>query len=164
MNILRIKKQLHTTLVKQLEQQRDTLIAAQQLSSEGVTHPDAKSDGNKDMRATEASYIARGQALRANALEKDVEQVRAMPLRAFEQDDRAALSALALVGGEDGDERWLFLAPAGGGSQLESALGTVRVVTPKSPLGSRLVGLSRGDDFSWHRGNESSEYEVLELR
>jgi hypothetical protein len=62
------KSALHAKLVANLTLARDKLASAQKLSQEGVTHEDARSEGDKDMRATEASYVARGQAMRVEQL------------------------------------------------------------------------------------------------
>src|SRR5690349_18588003 len=93
----RDKAALYQSLVASLTETRDRLVAAQRLSVEGVTHEDARAEGDKDMRATEASYVARGQAMRVEALESDLARVVAMKVRKFKPDDPIALSALVLI-------------------------------------------------------------------
>ena len=87
------KAALHRALVLLLEEHRDKLAAAQRLTVEGVTHEDAKAEGDKDMRATEASYIARGQAMRVEQLGADHGRVHGMKLRAFAPADPIGISA-----------------------------------------------------------------------
>ncbi len=154
------KAEVHAALLSALEKDRDTLVAAQRLSAEGVTHPDARSDGSKDMRATEASYIARGQAQRAEALEADVAKVRRMALRAFGEGDAVAVSALVtLLVGED-EERVVFIAPAGGGVRVTLDEVTVHVVTPISPMGRAIVGAQVGDVLELERGGGVTELSI----
>ncbi len=153
------KAALHRELIANLERELETLTAAQRLSSEGVTHADARADGDKDMRATEASYIARGQAMRVTALRDDLERVVGLKLRSFGEEDSIALSALVTVLDEDDRETLVFLAPAGGGTQL----GDVKVITPASPLGRALLGKRRGDLLEVERGGGTDELEVIEL-
>lgn len=155
------KGALRDELLARLEAERDTLVQAQRLSQEGVTHADAKSDGSKDMRATEASYIARGQAMRAEALEADVAKVRAMKLRSFGEGDAIALGAVVEVADEQGKRRAVFVAPAGGG---ETLAGGVDVVTPRSPLGRALMGAQEGDFIELERGGRTDELEVATVR
>lgn len=151
------KAALHRELVSTLERELQTLVAAQRLSSEGVTHADAKADGIKDMRATEASYIARGQALRVSALREDLDRVAAMKPRSFAAEDAIALSAVVtLVDGEEHETR-VFLAPAGGGTTL----GELRVITPASPLGRALLGKRVEDITEVVRGGATSELEIV---
>jgi transcription elongation GreA/GreB family factor len=116
---------------------------AHRAAREGATHEEAKPENDKDTRALEASYLARGEALRVEELRKGLEDVRAMPVRALREGERAALGAL-VVADEDGDASVFWLVPYGGGTRL--AGGEVQVVTPKSPLGRALLGKVAGDD------------------
>ncbi len=116
---------------------------AHRAAREGATHEEAKPENDKDTRALEASYLARGEALRVEELRKGLEDVRAMPIRALADGERAALGAL-VVADEEGAASAFWLVPYGGGSRL--ANGEVQVVTPKSPLGRALLGKVAGDD------------------
>ena len=153
------KVALHRELVAVLERELETITAAQRLSSEGVTHADARADGNKDMRATEASYIARGQALRVTALRDDLERVVGLKVRPFGDEDAIALAALVTLVDDADRETWVFLAPAGGGTTI----GDVKVITPASPLGRALLGKRTGDSFEVERGGSTDELEVISI-
>lgn len=156
------KAALKAELIERLEAERDTLAAAQKATSEGVTHEDAKAESDKDTRATEASYLARGQAKRVEALTADADRVRAMKLRTFGEDTAITLSALIRIADDDGNDKGtLFVAPAGGGTSLVHA---VRVITPQSPLGRALIGARAGDFVTVDRAGRSEEIEVLEVR
>ncbi len=115
---------------------------AHRTTREGVTHEEARPENDKDTRALEQSYLARGQAMRALELRTAVAEVQAMPLRATPEGP-VTLGALVTVE-EEGAEQTLFIAPQGGGSRL--AGGRVQVVTPRSPLGRALLGHRAGDD------------------
>ena len=154
------KVALRDELRASLERQRDKLIAAHKVTSEGVTHEDGHAEGSKDMRATEASYVARGQAERARELIADVENVAAMRLRSFSADDPIALSAIVRFRDEHLGERVVFVAPAGAGMRLANQID---VMTPRAPLGALLVGSRCGDVLEIQRGGRVSEVEVLEV-
>lgn len=156
------KEALRERLLEMLRTARDVVAAAQRTTQEGVTHADARSEGDKDMRATEASYVARGQAMRVEALEADVGRVQAMKLRAFGEDDPVALGAVVTLDGEGGERR-VFVAPAGGGERLEAGGVVVAVVTPSSPLGRALIGQHVGDDVRYRRGDVEDQAEILEI-
>ncbi len=155
------KGALRSELRALLERERDKLIAAHKTTSEGVTHEDSHAEGSKDMRATEASYIARGQAERARELIADVEKVAAMKLRSFSADDPIGLSAVVSFRDEHRGERLVFVASAGAGMRVADSID---VMTPRAPLGVLLLGSRRGDVLEIDRGGKVSEIEVLEVR
>jgi len=134
------KKRLRDELVAILREELAAATRAHQASAAGATHEEAKPENDKDTRALEQSYLARGQAMRARDLEVACAEVEAMPLRAFEGAP-VALGALVVVN-EDDRAQTFFLAPHGGGAKLSSG---VQVVTPQSPIGRALLGKRAGD-------------------
>jgi transcription elongation GreA/GreB family factor len=117
--------------------------AAHHAAMAAATHEEAKPENDKDTRALEQSYLARGEARRVEELRQGLEEVRAMQLRTWREGDPAALGALVTV---DEDDRTLvlWLAPHGGGIRLDEE--RVQVVTPQSPLGRAVLGKRAGDD------------------
>ena len=158
------KEALRRELRAAIARDHEKLVAAQELTSSGIVHPDARSEGSKDMRATEASYIARGQAQRAEALARDLALVDAMPLRRFGEGDAIALSAWVTLADDDGHEQELFVAPAGGGIELVLADRVIRTVTPAAPIGRALIGARLGDEVEVPRGEEMMRYAVVAIR
>jgi transcription elongation GreA/GreB family factor len=121
------------------------LTNAQKASHAGAVHPEGKQEHAKDMRSTEASYLARGLAERVETLRTAVATLAALELRDFAAGD--VVRSGALVGLRDDDDRELvyFVAPAGGGERLEVGGASILVLTPQSPLGASLLG-ARVDD------------------
>ncbi len=138
------KSALKEELVRLLATDLETLERAQRAALEGATHEEAKPENDKDTRALEQSYLARGQSMRIEELRGDLAKVQSMPVRDFASGDPAALGALVTIEDDEG-ERVLFIAPAGGGSRLDG--GTVQVTTPRAPLGRALLGKTEGDDL-----------------
>lgn len=127
-----------------------------------VTHEDNKPENDKDMRSTEASYIARGQAERARELERGLALLSSMTMRTFASGE--AITATALVELESrGATIWGFVLPTAGGQRLKQGSVEVQVITPTSPLGKALMGLSEGDvaEVSTPQGMKS--YEILSV-
>jgi hypothetical protein len=137
------KERLKEELTKLLASDLATRERAHKAAREGATHEEAKPENDKDTRALEASYLARGEALRVEELRASLAEVQSMTLRAVREGEPAALGALVLAE-EDGAPLILWLAPHGGGNRL--ADGTVQIVTPKSPLGRALIGKRAGDE------------------
>ena len=141
MNSLKRKTALKAELLEVLNASLTTARAAHKSAVEGATHGEARQENDKDTRGLEQSYVARGQALRIAALETEIAEVRTMPLKAVAE----VVAPGALVTAREGDlSRTYFVAPHGGGAQLERA--TVQVVTPRSPLGQGVIGKRVGEE------------------
>lgn len=131
-----------------LEKMRETwaqMTAAALRTAEGATHAEAKPENDKDTRALEQSYLARGQAARAEELTEQMHLLRFMPLRAYGDEDALGAGALLTLEGDEG-ERCLFLSPHGGGIEVVVDGVEVMVVTPVSSLGRAVLGRALGDD------------------
>jgi transcription elongation GreA/GreB family factor len=119
---------------------------AYQSAREAATHQEAKPENDKDTRALEQSYLARGEALRLEQQRTALAEVQAMPLQAFDEASPVRVGALVATSDRDAESRLtlLWIAQHGGGTRL--AEGSVLVVTPKSPLGRALLGGRAGDE------------------
>jgi hypothetical protein len=115
------------------------LAEAQRQTQRGATHEESKPENDKDTRAVESSYLARGQAVRVVGLTHDLAVATALELRAFESATPIAVSALVEL--DDGERTSLnFVCPVGGGLVLDVDGEKVRVLTPASPLGRAILG------------------------
>jgi transcription elongation GreA/GreB family factor len=137
------KAALKDELLGLLRENLLTMERAQKATREAATHEEAKPENDKDTRALEQSYLARGQAARLEELRTGVAEAGGMPLRAYAEGQPIGLGALVTAEEHDG-ELSFFVAPHGGGVSL--AKGSVQVVTPKSPLGRALLGRREGED------------------
>jgi transcription elongation GreA/GreB family factor len=134
---------LRAELVTHLRRDLAAAEQAHRATVAGATHEEAKPENDKDTRALEQSYLARGQAQRVEELRGAVAEVEAMAASGGAGEGRAVQGALVTVD-DGGREVAYWIAPHGGGLRLEA--GGVQVVTPRSPLGRALVGRGVGDD------------------
>lgn len=139
------KHELLRALCAQVRADLETVAAAQRTTQSGATHEESRPENDKDTRALEASYLARGQAHRVVELNDALAQLERLELRAFAAGAPIALTALVTVG-DDREESLYFLAPGGGGVRLSAGGRVVQVVTPSSPVGRALLGKVQGDD------------------
>lgn len=121
------------------------IAASQQSTLEGATHEESRQENDKDTRALESSYLARGLAERVEGLLGEATKLAALRLRSFDGDQPAALTALVVLEDDAGSSLY-FLSPAGGGKRLQHGQSEVRVVTPGSPVGRALIGKRTDDD------------------
>ncbi|HEX7479143.1 MAG TPA: GreA/GreB family elongation factor [Polyangiales bacterium] len=157
------KHALVQALVASLEDEILRATQAANRTREGAIHEEARPENDKDTRALEASYLARGQAQRVVDLQGASKRVAFMGTRDFGPDDPIDLSALILLEGDDA-ERWYLLAPAGGGRRLEQSGTSVDVITPEAPLGKALVGRFRGEEVRVQLGARARELRIVEVR
>jgi transcription elongation GreA/GreB family factor len=153
------KREVIEALLQHLSELATQATKAANATREGATHPEAKPENDKDTRALEQSYLARGQALRVTELNEQIQTLRYLEVRSFGSADRVAAGALVMLEGEN-DERCLLLAPGGGGIELVVGGVTVVVVTPQSPLGSKVLGRSVGDDVEIVTRGAKREYVI----
>jgi hypothetical protein len=127
-----------------------------------ATHEEAKPENDKDTRALEQSYLARGQAIRAESLVEELKVLTGMTLPKFGED--APIRSGALIALEDdAATRCVFLAPYGGGTAFEVDGKLVTVVTPVSALGRALLGRRVGDEIEVKVRTHTRAYTVCAL-
>lgn len=132
-------------------------------AAEAATHEENKPENDKDMRSTEASYLARGQAARVQELERTHALLGAMEVRDFKSDEAIETSAVVTLM-QAKKQTHCFLAPAGGGLKVDIAGQQIQVVTKASPLGEALVGLSEGDEAEVPTPQGPRVYTVMKVR
>lgn len=161
------KRALLRAVTTEIEAEAATLMRAALDAAEGATHPENKPENSKDMRSTEASYLAAGQAERVRDLERAIAVLSVMVVRDFAPGDEIALSALVEVIAA-GRAQWLLIAGEGGGRRVRTQLGResteVQLVTPVSPLGRALVGAFVGDEVEVRTPQGVKVYEVVSVR
>jgi transcription elongation GreA/GreB family factor len=156
-----------TQLLAALREQLVTELARSKAraldAAEGATHEENRAEGDKDMRSTEASYVARGHAERTHQLEQALLKLGAMELRSFSAGMAIASSALLELE-HRGRRLHYFLVPAAGGERLRFQGLDVQTITPTSPLGAALIGLGEGDEAEVASPQGVRSYEVVRVR
>ena len=146
-------------LVQHLSDLAAQAMAAAKTTSVGATHAEAKPEHAKDTRALEQSYLARGQAMRAEDLATQAKALRFMPLRDYGENDPAGVGALVALTSDE-DTRYFFLAPHGGGTELDIAGNKVVVLVPQSPLGKLVLGRTLHDVIELRVRGVTREYVI----
>jgi transcription elongation GreA/GreB family factor len=157
------KRELLKLLIERVHADLQVMSAAQRIVVDGATHEENRPENDKDTRALEQSYLARGQAQRVVELQSAVNQLKAMELRDFSGGVAIALGALVALEDERETVHY-FLAPSGGGLRLQVAGREVRVVTPQSPIGQALIGKREGDDVDLRTPQGVTECSVATVR
>jgi transcription elongation GreA/GreB family factor len=140
------KHAVRDALRRALESALETMARAAQQTREGATHEESRAEGDKDMRSTEQSYLARGQAMRAEELAEQLARLDLFTLPTLGPDDPIVPGALVRVSIDD-VPRVFFVIAQGGGTELVVDGARITVVTPASPVGAALMGRRADDEF-----------------
>ncbi len=153
------KQRVLEALIASMSETLAQLTRTAEQLRQGAIHEEARPENDKDTRALEQSYLARGQAMRAESLLEQITQLRALVLPRLGDEDMIRAGALIELEDDQGS-RCLFMAPHGGGVGLEIDGRPVIVVTPVSVLGRGLLGRRVGDEVEVRTRNEVRTYTV----
>jgi transcription elongation GreA/GreB family factor len=140
------KKQIIQKIITALTADLSVLSTASRAAHAAATHAECLPDNKYDTTALEASYIAQGQANRAQEIRVSLESYRILTPHNFDDDSPIRLTALVTLEDVDGNVRRIFLGPQAGGMKIADGDGEIVVITPGSPLGRSLLGLRSGDE------------------
>lgn len=157
------KRVIVAALRRELEEEIAAMTRIARDAADAATHEENKPEGDKDMRSTESSYLARGQATRVLDLERAHAMLGSMPVRAFKASDPIESSALVELKQGAKTSVYLLLSVAGG-RRIEAGDVDVQTTTISSPLGAALLGLAEGDEFEITTPQGLRSYEIVTVR
>lgn len=156
------KKEILLRIIARLSQDLDILFNAARTAHEASTHAENQPDNKYDTLALEASYVAQGQANRAQELRKSIEIYRQLKPHGSNI-ETVRLTSLVTLEDDEGKQRRLFIGPLEGGLKIEYEGEEIVVITPGSPLGKELLGKGAGDAVEIETGSNRTEYEIVEV-
>ena len=115
-------------------------------------------DNKYDTLALEASYVAQGQANRAQEIRRSIEIYNHLELL---QTATIRMSSLVTLEDDNGDQKRIFIGPAEGGLRVSTESGDVMVITPASPLGNALIGRTIDELVEVKTGGTSTKYHII---
>jgi len=157
------KKQMVRRIVEHLTANLSVLVQAAKSAHEVARDEENIADNKYDTLSLEASYLAQGQANRAQEIRFAIDAYRQLSIRQFDDDSAIAVTALVRLEAEDGSPMTVFLGPHAGGLKIEENGREVVVITPSSPLGKGLLGKALGDTVELRAGEVKKELEIVEV-
>lgn len=157
------KEKVLQCIVQSLADDFAVLFDAARTAHEDSIHAENLPDNKYDTLSLEASYLAQGQANRAQEIKAALEAYRKLELQAFAVGSRIRLTALVTLEDEEGAAKRVFLGPAAGGLKVSHERGEVVVITPGSPLGSQLLGKAAGEAVVVSAGRVRKEFDIVEI-
>jgi len=128
---------------EELEQQFALLKRASDTARADATDEESRARSKYDTQGLEASYLAAGQAERAEELAATITALNAAPFPPFTAKDPITEGALVETS-LGGDPEWFLLAPCAGGLTVELQGREITVLGPGAPLRRELQGLKKG--------------------
>jgi len=157
------KETLIREIIAALTADLEVLVEAAKTAHAAATHEECIPDNKYDTTGLEASYIAQGQANRAQDIRQALDRYRKLNVSQFNDTTPIRLSAVVIIESDDGSCRRVFLGPDAGGLKLNVDGNEYVVITPESPLGRALLGKVCDDEVVVNKGAEQKSYVVLEV-
>ena len=157
------KKRIHKLIIDRLAADLAVFSGAAKTAHEASKDPENIPDNKYDTLSLEASYVAQGQANRAQEIKRALHAYRTLELQSFSEDAPIRLTALVTLEAEDGETRILFIGPEEGGLKLSLDGAEILVITPNSPLGNDLIGKCVGDQVNLGINRSKRDFEIVQV-
>lgn len=156
------KEALRDQIMTRLKADHVLLLQAAKTAHAAATHDENIPDNKYATLGLEASYVAQGQANRAQEILLALQLFRQLTLSVFSEQSAIRLTAVVQLEDEEGRIRLVFLAPAAGGLCLKVDRAEIMLITPASPLGRELLGKQSGDLIELKSGRGQG-YEIISI-
>lgn len=132
-------------------------------ATEVASVDETRAEHEFDTRATEAAYLAIGEARRIAEIEELLEKYKNLELKNFNENSKIDLTALVEVEA-DGKIHYYFISPFEGGTHYMIDGVKVNVINPKSPLGEELMGREVKDIFDIETPSGMHSYFIVSIQ
>lgn len=154
---------LQQQVLQRLAEDLQRVEAAARIAHEAATHEENIAENKYDTLGLEASYLAMGQARRAEALRQAIVQWRQFIPQPYNLGQGIQLGALVTLVDAEGVEQQLFLGPEGGNMKLCHGDVHIQVISSQAPLARALWGKGEGDEVVLQIGANRQHFEVLRV-
>jgi transcription elongation GreA/GreB family factor len=155
------KAELIRLILVKLNHDLELFVNAARTAHEAAIDEETQPDNKYDTTALEASYVAQGQANRAQELRRSIETYKQLAWPP--QSDIIRLASLVTLKDSTGNQKQLFIGPLEGGLKVATKSGDVMVITPASPLGKSLIGKSSDDSVDIISGGARICYHIIDV-
>lgn len=147
MTVLELKQKIKRAILEALTSLEEEIQAAAKSAHDGATHEDAVAKSKYDTHGLELSYLASSQMERLSRLKSEIVKFKQTEMRSSSSDISAKQYDLVRWQNNKGQIKIVFLSKIGAGLTLAVKNDLkLSVVSPESPLGEALLGLSVQDE------------------
>jgi transcription elongation GreA/GreB family factor len=155
------KKDLIHLIIERLTADLKLFYNAAKTAHKASIDEENQPDNKYDTLALEASYVAQGQANRAQELRRVIETYKQLVFRAG--NGCVCLTSLVTLDDGLGEQKRVFIGPVEGGLRITTDMGDVTVITPASPLGKALIGKGVDDSVEIKTSGVTTSYQIIEI-
>ncbi len=155
------KAELLDTIITTLTADLKLLTDAAKTAHAAATHAECLPDNKYDTTGLEASYVAQGQANRAQDIRRSLSSYQKLTLRSFDAETAIRLTAVVTLEADNGSCRQVFLGPDAGGLKVVDGDVECIVITPESPLGRALLGKVCDDEIHVGKGAARKTFTIV---
>jgi len=153
-----------TALQCMIEQLSSDLLMLEQavaLARDTATHADCQGSSRYETMGLEASYLAQGQGTRLLEVERSLKYFKKLTVNACTAE--VVLSSMLLLADEQDHQQMLWIASEAGGLKVQCGETEITVITPRSPLGSALMGKINADEVVVNLAGRTRHYEIINV-
>lgn len=156
------KKKLHSLLLEALKANLNATLSAAENAKEGSNHEDAIAKSKYDTHGLELSYFAGSQFERARAVEAKIAILENTFFNEFQPDDEINIGALIQLRNGQKKVQTYLMSDIGAGLDIEYQGEKIIVISPESPLGEAILGLSQGETVD-AKAFQKNAYSILAI-
>lgn len=138
------KRQIVERVREKLRERLERTVTASRSAREEATDEEGRAEGKYDTHALEASYLAAGQAQRAEELALTIQAFAMTEFLDFAPQAPIAVGALVEVD-HAGERVYYLLSGTGGGTSCDIDGLELTVLAPSAPLARKLMGTRAGE-------------------
>ncbi|MBS7664352.1 GreA/GreB family elongation factor [Pseudomonas lalucatii] len=157
------KNQLHQLILERLHADLALAERAALSAHEAATHEENVAENKYDTLGLEAAYLAAGQARRVEEIRQALGAWQRLTLRPFADGQGIGLGALVWLADARDNRQCLLLGPDSAGLKLRWQTEEVLVISPRAPLGQRLLGCAAGDEVEIRIGGGLQRFAILRV-
>ena len=154
---------LRQAIISALESDLAAAAQAAESARQTATHKESIAENKYDTFGLEASYLAHGLSIRAEQSQQAIALYNALPFKNFSNSDTIALTAVVTLLTDDGEEKLFFIGPDAGGLSFTWQGKNVMLISPKTPLGGKLIGKQVDDSVTIIVAGKPVNYEIVKL-
>ena len=156
------KIQLIKYIIAQLEDVYRNAVAAANRAHSSATDKENIAENKYDTLGLEAAYLAEGQARRVLECEAELNEFKQLLLVGGDSNNEVKVGSFIHLEDDQGQGRFLFLGACAGGLKVNFESRSIMIITPESPLGKALLGLSIDDEVQLLVAGEKTNYCIVD--